>query len=62
MRYKADRVFGCWLAYFDRLPSGELKDGAVSAARKYPGEIDRIEWALKVIGVERRVAAFPSPT
>lgn len=58
MTYKADRLFGSWLEYFERLPESGLTDAIVSAVRKWPEEQQRIEWAIKVLFVSKQVEAL----
>lgn len=58
MTYKADRQFGCWLAYFERLGWDAVKEASIIAARKYPHEINGILWAIQVMGLSRIVKAM----
>lgn len=67
MTYVADRVFGSWLAYFERLGWEATKEACIIAARKYPHEADRISWAIHVMALGRIAESMatitrPSPS
>lgn len=61
MAYKADRIFGSWLDYFERIGWEATKEACIVAARKYPHEINGILWAINMMSLGRIVSAM-APT